>query len=339
VANLLYLSRTRGRHDERWLRTLREAGHHVESRTVSEAGSATQLREQLGGRVDAVVAGPLSDAVPLAVDADLAPVLALCWAFDVLVELRDGIETAVRHALPRCAGVHCDCEDLAERVVGLGAPRENVSMAAWGIDLDWFTPGAPERDVRADQGWDAEQIVVLSTRAWEPLYGLEIALAGFAKARQRDPRLRLALAGSGSLAVEVHRQTEYLGLEPSVGFVGVLDGVGLRSWLRASDVYLSCARSDGSSLSLLEALACGLPAVVTDLAGNREWLPTGEVGRVFRMDDDGDLAAVLGGVADDLPWLRMAGQRRRAVVLERGDWNRNRRVFLDALDTVLERAR
>ena len=59
---------------------------------------------------------------------------------------------------------------------------------------------------------------------------------------------------------------------------------------RAADLYLSASHSDGSSVSLMEALGCGLPVLVSDIPGNREWVTDGEQGWLF---PDGDDAAAV----------------------------------------------
>jgi glycosyltransferase involved in cell wall biosynthesis len=119
-----------------------------------------------------------------------------------------------------------------------------------------------------------------------------------------------------------------------VAHIGRLARDQLRGLLRRSDVYVSAARSDGSSLSLLEALSVGLPVVVSDLDGNREWVDSDTIGRLFPVGDAESLGRALLEVtrrSDDA-----AGRAaRREVVLARGDWDRNRLVFLGAVDRAL----
>ncbi len=332
MARLRYLSRTHGRHDQRWVRTLRDAGHSVDVALVHE----TDNHET----VDLVVAGPLSDAVPVAVERGDAPVLALCWAFDVLVE---GVDPVVRErmvaALPRCAGVHVDCDHLRQRVIALGAPSETVSVGAWGVDVDHFRPGDPPSRFRAAHGLSPDDRVVLSTRSWEEMYDVELVVRATAELATLDPRVRLVLAGDGSLAPRIRRQLEEVGLADRCLTPGVLDPVAVRDWLRASDLYVAAARSDGSSLSLLEALACGVPAVVPDVGGNPEWVTTPEHGRLFEVGSRVDLAEAISAVLAAPPAERGSRQLRRDLVLEKGDWSRNRLVLLAAVDRVLESAR
>ena len=64
---------------------------------------------------------------------------------------------------------------------------------------------------------------------------------------------------------------------------------------RAADVYLSCAHSDGTSISMVEALASGLPVVVTDLPSNREWIAPGSNGWLGRLGDAASFAGTVDG--------------------------------------------
>jgi hypothetical protein len=74
MASICYLSRTAGRHDQRWVRTLRECGHSVSSYTGTSAHDLVTAART--NPFDLVVAGPLTDAARIAVEADVGP----CWA-------------------------------------------------------------------------------------------------------------------------------------------------------------------------------------------------------------------------------------------------------------------
>ena len=327
MARLTYVSRSRGAHDERFVAALRHGGHRV---------AVAGLDEVTPEGADLIVAGPLTDATPAAV-ATGAPVLGIAWGFDVLVEARDpALRDRAAAAVTACAGVHVDCEALRREVVALGADPAGVSIAPWGIYTDFFTPGPAPEGLRERHGLGPDDVVVLSTRSWEELYAVPLVIEGVARARDADPRLRLVLAGEGSLADTIRDQIDTRGLAPVTVTPGRLDPAGVRDWLRAADVYVGAATSDGTSLSLLEALACGVPAVVPDLGGNPEWVDGVVAGRTYPPGDAGALAAALTAVAGSGAG---GATERRAEVLARGHWPTNRRLFLDAVDRALAVAR
>jgi glycosyltransferase involved in cell wall biosynthesis len=95
-------------------------------------------------------------------------------------------------------------------------------------------------------------------------------------------------------------------------------------WFRAANAYLSCAKSDGTSVSLLEAMATGLPAVVTDIPSNREWIVEGENGWLARVGSSEEFSAKL-LLAASVSQHDLAGisERNQDIVTQRADWDKN----------------
>ncbi len=113
------------------------------------------------------------------------------------------------------------------------------------------------------------------------------------------------------------------GLEGVVRFVGAVAPEQMPAWLRAADVYVSNSWSDGASLSLLEAMACGLPAVVTDVPALLEWVSDGVNGLVVRRGDSLGLADAILRLLADEPLRRRMGQQNAAIAAARADWTAN----------------
>jgi glycosyltransferase involved in cell wall biosynthesis len=157
---------------------------------------------------------------------------------------------------------------------------------------------------------------------------------GFAQAAQSDPSLRLILLGNGSQARMVQQIIEQNGLRERVYLGGQVSQVDLPGIYRAADLYASASHSDGSSVSLMEALASGCPALVSDIPGNREWVTPGEQGWLFT---DGDESALARGILLAAELARAApeqlAQMRRDARLaaeQRADWSKNFQVLLQA---------
>ena len=80
---------------------------------------------------------------------------------------------------------------------------------------------------------------------------------------------------------------EQLGLNDRVDFLGHLDGEpALAAAYQRADLYVTVSESDGASVALLEAMACGLPVVATDIPANREWLTQGSGNLLVRVRGD-----------------------------------------------------
>ncbi len=126
------------------------------------------------------------------------------------------------------------------------------------------------------------------------------------------------------------------GLSERVHWGGQVNNLDLPGYYRAADVYLSASRSDGSSVSLMEALACGRPALVSDIPGNREWITPGVQGWLFPDGDANALAeGLLRAVACRAQWPQM-GQAARRLAEQRADWSKNARLLEQAYRLALK---
>ena len=74
-------------------------------------------------------------------------------------------------------------------------------------------------------------------------------------------------------------------INEKVFFGGHVPQIDLPGYYQAADLYISASHSDGSSVSLMEALASGLPVLVSDIPGNVEWVEPGRQGWLFKDSD------------------------------------------------------
>jgi glycosyltransferase involved in cell wall biosynthesis len=364
---ILYLTQGVTGHDRRWASLLAGAGHQVHYLALDDAPDAPlpdgvrreawparpsadartpegaralvpALREVIDRvRPDAVHAGPVHTGGYAAALAGARPRIVMSWGSDVLMDADRGESwaAATREALANADGYVFDCRTVLERARAFAPIADDrVALLPWGTDLARFTPGpSPFREQLT--GGRADAFVVLCTRSWEPIYGMDTLVAGFARARAEEPRLRLALPGGGSLAAELDGWIRDAGVEDAVLRPGPVDHAALPDWFRAADLYASCAYSDGSSISLLEAMATGLPVLVTDIPSNREWVTVAENGWLAARGDVGLVADALIVTAQMPAEARAAmGARNRSVVEERADWPRVARPVLEMYERM-----
>jgi len=142
---------------------------------------------------DVIHAGPVQKPAYLAARAGLQPLVAVSWGSDMLVEANSSawMQEATHFTLDHSAALVGDCEAVASAVKSFGFPEERIVTFPWGVDLDQYTP---ERvgNLRSQLGWE-DCFVLISTRSWEPLLGVDVLAAGFAKAARRQTDLRLLI--------------------------------------------------------------------------------------------------------------------------------------------------
>jgi glycosyltransferase involved in cell wall biosynthesis len=102
-----------------------------------------------------------------------------------------------------------------------------------------------------------------------------------------------------------------------------------------ADLYLSASHVDGSSVSLMEALACGRPVLVSDILGNQEWVEQGINGWLFKDGDVDDLAEKILMSAEQQQELTIMSAAARQVADKRANWEQNFPLLLDAYQAVL----
>ncbi len=289
-------------------------------------------------RPDLVHAGPVQTCGLLAALARTGPTSVVSWGSDILVDANRSAanRSATATALAAADFFLCDSPAVlraAQRFAPLSPDR--TLAIPWGLELEQYDLQRPDRSaLRRALGWD-DCVVALSTRAWLPGYAIVHAVDAFARASSRQMTLRLALVGAGPDAPQIERRIHDLGVSNRIRRPGMLDATALKTWLQAADVYLATPPSDGTSISLLEAMLYALPVVVTDNPGNREWVVDGVNGFLVDADDDDARADRLATLAADPAARDRMGRAGRSVVLERADWSRNIRRLLERYERLV----
>jgi glycosyltransferase involved in cell wall biosynthesis len=236
---------------------------------------------------------------------------------------------ATKFTLQRSAILIGDCDTVRKKAVELGMPDDKIVTFPWGIDLNSFTPGKFPSKGR-------NQFTLLSTRNWEPIYGVEILARAFVKAAKQFEGLKLILLGNGSQASYLRQIFTRGGVLDRVIFPGHVTHTDLPNFYKMSDLYVSASRTDGSSISLLEALASGRPVIVSDIPGNREWVEPGIHGWWFKDGDEEDLARIILEAVNQRQQLSEMSQAARQLAEKRADWDKNFPNLLYAYEAALK---
>jgi glycosyltransferase involved in cell wall biosynthesis len=199
----------------------------------------------------------------------------------------------------------CVSADSARQAVRQGVSPRIVRTLPNGIDLARFDP--PET---RDGG------PVVTVARLSPEKDITTLLRAAALAVAEDPSFRLEIAGDGPCGAELRRTASHLGLDGCVHFHGQVRDV--RALLARAGLFVLSSLTEGVSLTLLEAMACGLAVVATHVGGNPEVVADGETGLLTPPGDPAALARAM------LRLRRDDGERRR---LEQAGRRRVERCF------------
>jgi L-malate glycosyltransferase len=287
---------------------------------------------------DLIQAGPVQTAAFVTAVAGFRPLVSTSWGYDLLIDAERSPlwRWRTRFTLKRSAAMVGDCETIRQIAISHGMDPGGIVTFPWGVDLEHFSPGPAPR-LRADLGWNTEHFVVLSTRGWAPIYGIEELARGYACAARENPSLRLLMLGDGPQASLVQEIFAEAGVLETVHFAGQVRQEDLPEYYRSADLYVSASHSDGSSISLLEAMACGRAVLVSDIPGNREWVSPGTQGWWFPCGDAEALAHGILQAASQQSRLAQMGAASRQTAERRADWKNNFPRLLEAYQLALDR--
>ena len=180
-------------------------------------------------------------------------------------------------------------------------PPHRISVIFNGVDEARFVNLPDKRELRNTLGLDHETLYFILCSRLDPIKWIEGLLAAFRSVIDAFAGCRLLLIGEGEARGRIEADIERLHLGGAVLLAGYRRNVP--EWLAASDIFVLSSHSEGTSVSLVESMAAGLPSVVTNAGGNAYVVEDGVTGIVVPVRDVDALAAAMLSLARD-PDLR-----------------------------------
>lgn len=360
---ILYFSLGYSTHDHRFLKAISEYGHEVffvqlegnkrqvEDRPVPE--NVRQIKWR-GGREpftwsklpalvldfkriirklkpDLVHAGPIQTCALIAVLSSFHPILTMSWGFDLMDDVHKSpwMERITRYVLKRSDYFTSDANVTRDKAIVYGMNPEKTIVFPWGVDLDHFSMKSVES--KTEDGF-----VLFCNRSWEPRYGVDVLARAFVKVAQQKEDVTLLLLNGGSQGHVLRGIFQNGGVLDRVTFGGQVSQTDLPRWYHMADLYVSPSHVDGSSVSLMEALACGIPCLVSDIPANKEWVVDDENGWLFRDGDVEDLAKKILAAMNQREKLLEIGTAGRRSAEKRADWKKNAEALMKVYRSLVK---
>ena len=321
---VIYVTGGWGVHDTRWVGALEACGFAVVVCHDPQAVADLVLEHHAAG----VLAGPLF-TVTQQIGRLAVPLIGLSWGFDLNEELPNLPVSSDTTWLQELSGLIVDSHATRDIAHSLGVDPARMWVIPWGVDLELFTPHGPAISA-LDHGFDNRSRVVLSLRAHDDLYRTADVIEAFALAAVAAPDLTLVMGGSGPLTGAHEARISELGLSSRFRLLGQIPEADLPSYLRGCDAYVTASQSDGTSVTLLQAMACGAPVIASANSGNAQWVTDGVTGQTFPVGDVFALAALLVACGRNAKTLGEAELAHKLVV-DKADWAKNRLLLRSIL--------
>ncbi len=212
----------------------------------------------------------------------------------------------------------------------LGVPEEQLVIIPNGVDVEKYTPGPSNFKAELN----AERIFVYQGRI-APEKNVESLLRAWCQAKM-GPKTKLVIVGDGPLTASL---MPYYGSENSIVWLGSVVSEQRRIEIfRGSDVFILPSFVEGLSLSLLEAMACGLACLATDTGADGEVLEGGAGVILHTQRVSSQLRTLLPLFHDQPELIQLLGQKARQRALERYSLSRNITALEQLYDKVLQQS-
>lgn len=224
----------------------------------------------------------------------------------------------------KAAHLNCVSEMQKKGLEQLKIENKRISIIPMSVDEAFLEVGK-NRKMRLNK----RPSTILSNRNLLPIYNVSLLIRAIPIVLKEKWKVRFLIAGDGSGRGELEKEAKELNVSMSVKFLGRVPHDSMPNVLAETDIYVSTSPYDGTSVSLLEAMASGVFPVVTDIPSNREWVTHGENGFLVPADEEMILARKILEAMQTPKLLELAYGKNLEIIEQRANWRNNIRKIVE----------
>lgn len=294
---------------------------NVQRRLIPNYLSIIKILNQI--RPDLVHLHVLHHYAP-AVTRSHIPYVLHSWGLEVLELHKMNIfrKILTRYAATRAKKIVVDAEVMKEIWISAGIPKNKVQVIPFGVDTNLFNPNVEGIMIRRKLGIRDTDVAIVSSRPFFPHYDIACLIKAAPIIVEKHKNVKFIIKGKGPLEGSIKKLAKRLNVDSYVRFTNPVPYEEVSQYLAAADIYVSTSFTDSTSVSLLEAMACGLPIVTTNIVGNREWIKSNVNGLLYPPKDHRALAERITQLIEDEDLRRCFGGRSLQVIEDRATWKK-----------------
>lgn len=255
------------------------------------------------------------------------PLVLTCHGSDILVDLKKSISESmfVKYAINHADMITLPSEPMAEIVKSHGICDSKIKIIQYGIDTDRFKP-----IVKNDH-----PVRIISSRLLLPKYKIDVLIDAAISFLPNHNRVIFDILGDGSERGILERKTAGQKLNEQIMFHGSIKHSLIHKYYQNSHIYVTTSPTDGVSISLLEAMACGCYPILPDNNSNRYVQKIGFKIALYEPNNPEELAHSITRVLEQLPDLTSDLMANRSLVekhfSKKNTFNKIKRVYSEII--------
>ena len=267
------------------------------------------------------------------------PFVLTAWGSDIFIMPKKSIliKYLTKVVLKNADIITCDGINLKDEMVHLGANSEKIKIILFGTDTKKFNPSKSDKDFKKNL-FPSKSKVVISLRNLEPMYDVKTLIKSMPIVLKSYPDTKFMICGRGTEADYLKEMADSLNVSGSIKFINWIPNDELPKYITSSDIYVSTSLSDGGlAASTAEAMACGLPVIITDFGVNREWVEDGVNGCIIPLEDQNSLAEKIIFLLDNENIRHDFGKLSRNIIEEKLNYYKEHEKMDDLYNKLLNR--
>ena len=247
--------------------------------------------------------------------------IIISWAFDIENYLKTNTETNVQIEV-----LIVDSNSSKNYWLMSGAKVNKILQFPFGVDQKLFTGN-----------WiGANSNKVISLRNWDYTHNQKVLLEMLDQHSDEFKKFEFIFIGDGATLFELRNAYRHLEMSGLISFLGVIDNRELIKILPEYRLAISTSKSDGTSVSVLEAMSAGTPVLASDSSANKEIIKNTKNGFLFENDSAVNLYEILTLVLNSTFDLNAISANAKSFARKYADWDKNGRILLREMRNSLD---
>lgn len=253
------------------------------------------------------------------------------WGSDILIAPEKSLilRMITKYVLKKAAYITSDSSYMSEKIIELGGDKNKVFTFPMGVEDELLN--------YIHEFKNDSNLNFISNRRLEKLYNIDVIIDGFYSALSKNKCINLTIAADGNEMERLKSRVKEYGIEDSVKFIGRYNPEDIGKLLYTNDVFISVPSSDSTSVSLLEAMCCGLFPIVSNLPANKEWVKDRENGYIINEIDSEEVKEAILWCCSNKEKIRNASIINRKIIEDKALWSNNIKMVEELYEKMINR--